>query len=154
MAITLAELKAENEAEEAKLAAQTDKNTDTAAAEGNPEEAEPSPPKAGEEDVSSGVDPDKPADPSDSEPGAKTEGDGSEDWMKGDGQAPAEKKFTDSDVRAARLKAQAKTERRYHDELEQLKAENEKLKNRPATPIDTTKPRRDDFLDSDDPDEA
>ena len=113
MAITLAELKAENEAEEAKLAAQTDKNTDTAAAETKVEEAEPSPPKAGEEEVGSGVDPDKPADPSDSEPGAETEGDGSEDWMKGDGQSPAEKKFTDSDVRAARLKAQAKTERRY-----------------------------------------
>lgn len=154
MAMTLAELKAENEAEEAKLKAQTEENTTTAAAETKVEEAEPPPPKAGEENEGDGVDPDKSVEPSDSEPGAEPEGDGSEDWMKGEGQSPAEKKFTDSDVRTARLKAQAKTERKYSDEIDQLRAENEKLKNRPATPIDTTKPRRDDFLDAEDPDEA
>lgn len=78
-----------------------------------------------------------------------------EDWMQGDDQpSNAEKKFTDSDVAAARRKMKAKLEKK-DDENERLRAENERLKNAGSQSLEVgAKPKREDFDDNDDPEEA
>lgn len=78
-----------------------------------------------------------------------------EAWMQGDDQpSSAEKKFTDSDVAAARRKMKAKLEKK-DDENERLRAENERLKNAGSQSLEVgAKPKREDYYDNDDPDGA
>ncbi|QZA71249.1 scaffolding protein [Pseudomonas phage AH02] len=137
MAMTLEELRAENAAEEAKAAAvpQTDA-----------EEVEDD---AGDEEFD---DTDQ-ADDQDEEQEQTPEPEG---WMKGDTQESrgAEKKFTDSDVGAAKAKMRAKLEKQHQSELDQLRAQLEEARSRQVEPKPSARPRRDDFFDHDDPDDA
>lgn len=67
-----------------------------------------------------------------------------------------EPKFTDSDIGKAKQKLRAKMEKKHESELDDLKAQIEALKTAPQTaPIATNaKPKREDFYDADDPDDA
>ncbi len=79
-----------------------------------------------------------------------------EDWMQSDEQTSpdADKKFTDSDVAAAKRKLRAKLEKK-DDELSVLRAEVEKLKGGPApAQVASAKPTRDAFYDAEDQDAA
>ena len=80
--------------------------------------------------------------------------DDTEDWMQSDShESQAEKKFTDGDIGKAKAKLRAKLEKRHEDEVEKLRAELEALKGgKRAEPL--AKPKREDFYDEDDPDEA
>lgn len=79
-----------------------------------------------------------------------------EDWMKGDDQESQEtgKKFTDSDIGAAKAKLRAKLEKQHQSELDQLRADLEAERNKRVTPTPTDEPKRDDFWDAEDPDKA
>ena len=75
----------------------------------------------------------------DEEEGAKAD---VEDWMQSDEQASeggGEKRFTDSDVAAAKRKLQAKLEKRHDSKVEELQREIEALKQGRSTkqPADT-----------------
>lgn len=74
-----------------------------------------------------------------------------EDWMQTDA---AEKKFTDGDIGAAKKKLRAKLESKHNDELDKLRTENEQLRSRTPEPKQLNRPKREDFLNSDDQDEA
>lgn len=74
-----------------------------------------------------------------------------EDWMQTDA---AEKKFTDGDIGAAKKKLRAKLESKHNDELDKLRTENEQLRSRTPEPKQLNRPKREDFRDSDDQDEA
>lgn len=80
-----------------------------------------------------------------------------EDWMQSDEQTSqdADKKFTDSDVAAAKRKLRARLEKK-DSELDALKAEIEALKSQAPKSAQAvgTKPVRSDFFGADDPDEA
>lgn len=83
-----------------------------------------------------------------------------ESWMQGDDQASQDAgktpKFTDSDIGAAKAKLRAKLEREHQSETEQLRAriaELEKSKSAPVVQVGE-KPRREQFYEMDDPDEA
>lgn len=77
-----------------------------------------------------------------------------EDWMKGD-DSPAEKKFTDGDIGAAKKKLKAKLESKHQSEVDDLQAQIEALKrNQPVGGGDLVRPSRTDFEDADDPEEA
>lgn len=68
-----------------------------------------------------------------------------------------EAKFTDSDIGKAKQKLRAKLEKKHNSEVEELRAEIEALKTAPKAapqPVNTGKPKREDFFDADDPDEA
>lgn len=81
-----------------------------------------------------------------------------ESWMQGDDQtSDAEKKFTDSDIGAAKKKLKAKLESKHNTEVEQLKAEIEQLRNAGTQVVaqtPTQPPKREDFYDNDDPESA
>lgn len=79
-----------------------------------------------------------------------------ESWMKGDDQESqsAEKKFTDKDIGAAKAKLRAKLEREKQSEIEQLRAQLEDARRNTVAPQPSAKPKREDFYDQDDPDEA
>lgn len=89
------------------------------------------------------------------------EGEGSrqaepEAWMKGDDQESqgADKKFTDRDVGAAKANLRAKLEKQHQSELDALRQQLEEQRNKVVTQQSTNKPKREDFYDRDDPDEA
>ncbi len=83
-----------------------------------------------------------------------------EAWMQTDEPASeeADKQFTGSDIAAAKKKLRSKLESKHNDETAELKRELEELKaqvHRPAQQgQQRAKPKREDFLDLDDPDEA
>ena len=82
-----------------------------------------------------------------------------EAWMQeeessGDDQAsPADHVFTGSDIKKAKTKLKAKLERKHSEEIEKLNARIEELESSQSS-SDLNKPKREDFYDSDDPDEA
>lgn len=78
-----------------------------------------------------------------------------EDWMKGDDQESQEagKKFTDGDIGAAKAKLRAKLEKQHQSELDELRAQLE-AQRAAAAPQPAGRPKRDDFYDHDDPDDA
>lgn len=139
----LAELKAENAAKEEALETppqEVEEETEIEAAE---EEVEP------KED----------ADPPEGETETEVES-----WMQGEEESSsddqtshAEKKFTDHDVANARRKWQGKAERRedeHQDEVQKMQARIRELEAGAAPVAASDKPKRDDFLDADDQDEA
>ena len=79
-----------------------------------------------------------------------------ESWMKGDDQESqsAEKKFTDKDIGAAKAKLRAKIEREKQSELDELRAQLEEARRNTVAPPQSARPKREDFYDQDDPDEA
>nr|WP_294975033.1 hypothetical protein [uncultured Pseudomonas sp.] len=79
-----------------------------------------------------------------------------ESWMKSDDQESQEagKKFTDSDIGAAKAKLRSKLERQHQSELETLKQQLEELRSKTVAPQPTARPKREDFYDHDDPDDA
>lgn len=79
-----------------------------------------------------------------------------ESWMKGDDQESqgAEKKFTDSDIGAAKAKLRAKLEREKQSELDELRAQLEEARRNSVAPPQSAKPNREDFYDQDDPEDA
>jgi hypothetical protein len=82
-----------------------------------------------------------------------------EPWMQGDEGSPdAEKKFGDSDVAAAKRKLRAKLERQHQSREEELQRQIDDLKKSQSTPAVSEQlpphPKRDDFNDHDDPDAA
>jgi hypothetical protein len=133
MAQSLAELKEENAVEEVKT---------EAAPQVAEEEAEIEAVDAGSEEVK------EVAESPDDEPGeAETE-----DWMRTD--EDVDKKFTDQDIAAAKNKFKAKLERKHDEEMQDLRAENARLKSGPQSVEAQPKPTRDQFYDAVDPDEA
>lgn len=78
-----------------------------------------------------------------------------EDWMKGDDQESQEagKKFTDSDIGAAKAKLRAKLEKQHQSELEELRAQLEAQRSK-SVPQPSARPKREDFYEHDDPDDA
>ena len=136
---TLDELKAENAAIEAAKAqapqasAEDDQSDAVEVGELNDQDAEPD------------------------EDGENTEAE-AESWMNGDSQESqsAERKFTDSDVAAAKKKMRAKLEREHQSEVERLQAELEAERQKHVLqPAQVgQRPTREQFFDKDDPDEA
>lgn len=78
-----------------------------------------------------------------------------EDWMKGDDQESQEagKKFTDSDIGAAKAKLRAKLEKQHQSELDELRAQLEAQRSK-SVPQPSARPKREDFYEHDDPDDA
>jgi len=78
-----------------------------------------------------------------------------EDWLKGDDHtSQAEKKFTDGDIGKAKAKLKAKVKLK-DGEIEKLQAEIAELKvPKQAQPSNLQKPKRDDFFEADDPEDA
>jgi len=133
---TLAELKAENAAleqdqvEEAPQAEELE-NEPVEAAEAAPEEPEESAESEESEEAETEV----------------------EAWMQTEDEV--EQKFTGSDIAAAKRKVRAKLEKKHTSEVDELRAEIESLKSGPGPqPLNTTKPKREDFFEADDPEEA
>lgn len=79
-----------------------------------------------------------------------------EAWMQSDDDqtSQADNGFTGSDIAAAKKKLRTKLERRHSEEVEQLQAEINKLKEGGAQPQKLSKPKREDYYDHDDPDDA
>jgi hypothetical protein len=79
-----------------------------------------------------------------------------ESWMKGDDQESqgAEKKFTDRDIGAVKAKVRAKVEREHQSEIETLRAQLEEARRNNVAPQPSARPKREDFYDHDDPDDA
>lgn len=79
-----------------------------------------------------------------------------EDWMKSDDDQTSsnsgEKKFGDHDVAAAKKKLKAKLEAKHNDETEKLQKRIQELEQ--GKQPDLQKPKREDFYDQTDPDEA
>jgi hypothetical protein len=76
--------------------------------------------------------------------------------MTGDDQESpgAEKKFTDKDIGAAKAGLRAKLEKQHQSELDDLRAQLEATRSKQAVQAPSDKPKREDFYDHDDPDEA
>lgn len=133
---TLEELRAENATEQAPAAAvpQTVVEEEETDAAGDQSEVDD---QAGDQDDEGG----KQADP--------------EDWMKSDDQESqgAGKKFTDGDIGAAKAKLRAKLEKQHQSELDELRAQLEAQRNQ-SVPQPSARPKREDFYEHDDPDEA
>ncbi|MGE8450806.1 MAG: hypothetical protein ACN6OP_09380 [Pseudomonadales bacterium] len=134
---TLEELRAENAAAEAaaKPVPQTDE------------------PEAGAVEAAGTTTTDDLAEGGEGEEGQQAE---PEAWMKGDDQESqgADKKFTDSDIGAAKAKLRAKLEKQHQSELEELRAQLEKQRSESVPQQLPARPKREDFYDKDDPDEA
>lgn len=79
-----------------------------------------------------------------------------EAWMTGDDQESpgAQKKFTDKDIGAAKASLRAKLEKQHQSELDQMRAQLEELRSKSVVQQPATQPKREDFYDQDDPDEA
>lgn len=82
-----------------------------------------------------------------------------ESWMKGDDQESpkAGKKFTDSDIGAAKAKLRAKLEREHQTEANELRqkiAQLEQERQRQQVPQVGSRPTREQFYDKDDPESA
>ena len=144
MAIDLEELRAQVAAEDA---AEADKDATT-------EKKTEAPPQAAEarpEVEAAKTETDEPTEVVEPKDG---ETEDVEDWMTSSDE-PA-KEFTSRDIKAAKTNLRAKLERQHSSEVEQLKAENEQLKKgRSASPqTEIKRPRREDFFESDDPDQS
>ena len=88
------------------------------------------------------------------EPDAEETGDiETEDWMKSDGEN-VDKKYSGEDIGNAKAKLRAKLEKKHNTELEDLKAENDRLKNGRVDAKSLNRPKREDYYDTDDPDDA
>lgn len=78
-----------------------------------------------------------------------------ENWMQSDEpESQADKKYSGEDIGNAKAKLRAKLEKKHNTIEDELKAEIEQLKNGRADAKGLNKPKRDDFIESDDPDEA
>lgn len=79
-----------------------------------------------------------------------------ESWMQSDDQEShgAGKKFTDKDIGAAKANLRAKLEKQHQSELDALRQQLEELRSKTVVPQVSAKPKREDFYDRDDPDEA
>jgi hypothetical protein len=79
-----------------------------------------------------------------------------EAWMTGDDQESpgAQKKFTDKDIGAAKAGLRARLEKQHQTELDQMRAQLEELRSKSVVQQPTSKPKREQFYDQDDPDEA
>jgi hypothetical protein len=132
----LAQLKAENAAREAELAASPQDDV---------EELDDA---VTDEQDATGQDADQDQDAE----GAKAD---AEDWMKGDEPESqgAGKKFTDGDIGAAKSKLRAKLEAKHQTELDELRAKLEAAQKQ-QVPQATARPTREQFYDQDDPDDA
>lgn len=150
MAKTLEQLKEEN----AKLEAQAAANPQEAVEdepdtqdEGLEAETDNDAAKAQEDDGEEEADPDKPK--------SESEEAELEDWMKSDDDqtsSGSDRKFTGSDIKAAKEKLKAKLQRKHDDETEKLIARIKELEQ--GKQPDLQKPKREQFYDHDDPDEA
>jgi len=133
---TLAELKAENAAAE--------ENADL---EGTPEEVA---------EIESGEVVEESAESEEGEGTKKTPE--PESWMltgEDEESEEAEKKFTNSDVWAAKKKLRAKLESKHNSEVDELRAEIERLKTQTVPQgKELERPKRSDFDDAEDPEEA
>lgn len=80
----------------------------------------------------------------------------SESWMKGDDQEShgADKKFTDGDIGAAKAKLRSKLEAKHQSEVDLLRQQLEEARRNTVAPQPSAKPKREDFYDQDDPDDA
>ncbi len=161
MAETLEELKARNAAEDAE-AQQTTENAETE------EESTTDPQSVEDETTGEAVDdeteePDEAAETSEGE----AEESETEEWMQSDSHESenAEKKYTGSDIGAAKAKLRGKLERKHNRELEEKDSENSELRQEiealkaqvaggNSSPSNLERPKREDFLDADDPEEA
>lgn len=154
MAQTLAQLKEEN----AKLEAEAAANPQAAVKDDPVTQDEPVI-KAEAENEAADLPKDEPesdADPDDDEPKGKEAE--TEDWMKPDddqtSSSNGEKKFGDTDIAAAKRKLRAKLEAKHESEAEKLKQRIKELEQRQGQQPDLQKPKREDFYDKPDPDEA
>ena len=79
-----------------------------------------------------------------------------EAWMTGDDQESqgAQKKFTDKDIGAAKAGLRAKLEKQHQSELDQMRAQLDEMRSKSVSPQLPARPKREDFYDKDDPDEA
>ncbi len=134
---TLEELRAENAAEETARAAAPQAN-------------------ATEVDNAAAEDLDTDQNLAEGEEGEEGQAAEPESWMKGDDQESqgADKKFTDGDIGAAKAKLRAKLEAKHQSEVEQLRVQLEEARRNTVAPQQTAKPKREDFYDQDDPDDA
>lgn len=157
MAQTLDELRAEVEAEDA--ATDADSHTDeNANLDLDTDEA----PQATDEDKKNDADLEKSDDEGEAaEPNPdETDETESELWMNSDDEKPEAdaNKFTNDDMAGLRKKLQAKADQKLakkNDEIEQLRADIDALKTqRSSGESELKRPKREDFYESDDPDEA
>jgi hypothetical protein len=150
MAKTLEQLKEENAKLEAEAAANPQEAVEDepeAQDEGLEAETDDQAAELPAEEGESDADQDKP-----DEEGKEVE---PEDWMKPDDDqtsSGSDRKFTDSDIAAAKNKLKAKLQRKHDEETEKLKARLKELEQ--GKQPDLQKPKREQFLDHDDPDEA
>lgn len=134
---TLEELRADNAAEEAARAAAPQADvTDTTDAAADDLNTDPNLAEGEEGDEGKEAEP--------------------ESWMKGDDQESqgADKKFTDGDIGAAKAKLRSKLEAKHQSEVEQLRAQLEEARRNTVAPQPSARPKREEFYDKDDPDEA
>lgn len=132
---TLADLKAENLAEET-LDTETPQGSEEEVLEVEDKEESQEPEKIAELDQEADED---------TAEGEEAE---LEDWQKVD--ESADKKFTDSDIGAAKRNLRAKMEKKHETETDTLRAEIERLKIG-GKPQQHEEPKYEDFLDTDDP---
>ena len=132
--LSLDELKAENAKEEIE---------DTSPPQADVEENETDAVEVETEELAEGAEPET----------AETEEAEADDWKNPDGHTP-EKLFTSRDVKAARLKAADKADRRHSGEVEELQKQISELKGRSAKPDTLSRPKRAQFYESEDPDTA
>lgn len=137
--MTLEELKAQN----AEESADTSEALETEQEETTTEEEFPVESEEEAPEIEHGVD-------EDDKTGDETEE--VEAWMQSEEGVKAEKKYTGEDIGAAKAKVRAKLERKIDERDEEIARLNEQLK--VAKPSDAQKPRREDYYDADDPDEA
>ena len=78
-----------------------------------------------------------------------------EDWMQSDEpESQADKKYSGEDIGNAKAKLRSKLDKKHNTETDELKAEIERLKNGRVDAKGLNRPKRDDFNDAEDPDEA
>ncbi len=150
MAQTLAELKAENAKAEEEAASQPQAEAEETEVIEDELEQDKS------EEVAEPVDDESSDDESEDQAKADI---ALEEWMQSDEpESQAEKKFTDSDIGAAKAKLRAKLESKHNGELDKLKEKIAKLESgqtqAPVQPTIKAKPKRSDYDNADDPDEA
>ncbi len=144
--LTLAELKAKNEADEKKLETDGDEFLDS----------ETDDDKGDELDSKSNKDDSETGDTDGDTPDTETDDDESEAFLETDQatqEGDDEKLFTDGDVAAAKRKLKGKLGE-ANSEIDALKAEIDQLKQGKPMQVDTAKPVRADFIEEADPDEA
>lgn len=150
MAITLKELKAQNAADAEENANQTDENTTEVEDETTSQVVED------ETEIVADGDTEEPNDGREPDSEGADDPD-AEDWMNGDEpDSQADKKYSGTDIGNAKAKLRAKLEKKFDGETEKLQARIAELESvqQGAQPSGLERPKRDDFVDSDEPDEA